>query len=1567
MEQDKQGFMWFGGEGGLARYDGYNVKLYRNVYNRIDSLVDNRVRDLFVDRNNMLWIATQSGLSRLDLETDQFTRFIHRKDQPGSLSHSVVWAISEDKYGKLWFATMGGGLNRFDPQSGLFQHYKNEPGNPKSLGNNYIVAITFDSEGDLWLGTRDGGVDRFDPETQTFEHYRHNKKDPGSISDDGILSLYSDSVGITWVGTYKGLNRFDPEHKRFDHYRYQADDPNGLSSDIIRNMEEDSHGNLWIATDGGGLNRFNRKTNTFQRENREQSVATGLDVSKVRTVFNDRDGNLWVGYFPVGIAVSNRYTAAFTSYYHQPNNSNSLSHSSVLSIEEDTKGHLWIGTEKGLNHLNRETGKIIQYRHEPNRPDGLAANPVLSLLNDEDERYLWAGMWRGGLSRMDKSQGTFEHFALDRLNPNSSGGSEVWSLYRDSSGQLWVGTDNGLHYYNAEQNLFERYKSGDIDDIGRVISIFEDSQEGLWIGGDLGLSLIDRELGTSQLFQHIPDELDTISANSVRNITEDEFNNIWLATWGGGVNRWDRKTGKFKAYRNVHGLAEDTVTAMSQDSQGFWWFATGSGLSRFNPRTAKFLNYDRRHGLPGDTFNRTAVVKTSRGELVFGSSQGLIIINPLVLDQNVIRPPVVITDFQLFNKSVKPGIEGSVLERSITWTRDIVLTHRQSVFSFEFSALNYRIAQMNQYQYKMDGFDKEWIESNKQRSVTYTNLDPGEYIFQVKASNNEGLWNEQGASIRITILPPWWRTWWAYTVVVLFMLSLLFWFMYVQAQKVNFERKNVEQERRLVLRLQELDRLKDEFLANTSHELRTPLHGIIGLTESLINGVAGKPNQAMRDNLELIVSSGKRLGNMVNDILDFSHLKNKSLRLACKPVDFSGLVNIVLSLSEQLIGEKRLRINNNVPESLPLVDADEDRLQQILYNLVGNAIKFTDSGSVTVTAEIIAPANLSKRGLFGGLTKENHSIQSRGDDANEHCLLVKVSDTGIGIPDVMHAAIFESFDQVQGAADREYSGTGLGLAVTRRLVHLHGGEIGVQSGTGAGACFYFTLPLAREEAVLAQKSARRRGVRSHTASPLSTVVSEHKGAEAKVRVMHSLAEDEYNLLLDNSLVDNSLVDNGLTESNVSDKNTFSNTLENTSNTDLHILVVDDEPVNCRVLINHLRLEGYHVSAASSGAEALEKFDSGVKFDLILLDIMMPRMSGYEVCSVLREQYPAPELPIIFLTARNLVTDLVSAFNVGANDFITKPVAREELLARVRVHLQLLEASRKLEYKVQERTQELQERTAKLHEEHERLKYMQSRLVASEKMAGLGTLVAGMAHEINNPTNVAHVSVFNLERKLEDFRKFIAGLIGGRGDEDIERAFSQRFKSLFNDIKIMRSGTSRIKTLVEDLRTFSNIDDAKVSTIKLESSLWVCINLAKSTYRDQVDFHVEMADDIDIYCCPASLNQAFMNIIINACQSIVEEAPDGRKSGNSLKINAYKKGDMAIVAFNDTGCGMLEETQKRIFEPFFTTRDVGNGRGLGLSITYGVIEQHKGSISVSSKLGRGSTFTLSLPLTASDTV
>ena len=1196
--QDSRGFMWFGTQDGLNKYDGYDFTAYRHNPDDINSISHNDVYSLVEDDEDNIWVGTYDcGLDMFDPVTNRFTHFIHDPADPGSICDNKIWSLSCDRNGYIWIGTENG-LDRFNPADHTFVHFKHDPDNDNSISANHIFEIMESDDGSIWVLSRGGGLDRFNPDDGIFEHFVNIPGDTNSLCDNRVRAVCEDDQGQIWIGTWGGgLSVYDPSTQRFTHYRSKPNDPFGLNSNTIYSLCQDRTGIIWIGTWGGGINRFDPETKRIISSVNNPGNPNSICSNQIRDIYESKSGLIWIGTEGGGINIYDRERVKFETV-SEPGNENSLNDNYVSSVVEDYSGNLWIGTGLGgLNKYNRQSGRFSHYVHNPSNPESISNNYIISIV-EAPNNNLWIGTGGGGLNLFDTETGKFEHFRPDPDNPNSLNNDWVLSIYQVSPAEIWLGTYmGGLNRFDYTAHRFEHYLHDPSDDSSLshniVTSIIPAENGKLWVGTGGGLNLFDPKTGKFKRYLNDRENHNSISSNQVSHLFRDSKGILWIGTSGYGLNRYEPETSTFTRFDTESGLPNDVINGILEDSNGKLWISTNKGISMYDAYSSKFTNYKKANGLLSYEFNLGACCLGSDGRMYFGGINGVNAFFPDSISLNPYIPPVVITGFQLFNTTVRPGPE-SILSKDITFTSEIELSYLQDVVSFEFASLCYNIPDLNQYAYRLEGFDEDWSYIGHRRFVTFTNLPAGSYTFKVKGSNHEGIWNETGTSLNLTVFPPPWNTWWAYTIYLLAFIAAIFWYVRLktlkQARELAFQRTQLENEKKVSDRLRRVDRLKDEFIANTSHELRTPLNGIIGIAESLLSGVAGEVSGKVKSNLMMIISAGKRLASLVSDILDYSKLKNDSIELLRKQVNLKVLTDIVIRLSSPLLHGKNLKLINAVPATLPNLSADENRLQQIMHNLIGNAVKFSEAGVVKIGAEVV------------------------GEMAE-----ISVLDTGIGIPSDKLESIFKSFEQVDASIQRQYGGTGLGLAISRQLIELHGGSIRVESEPGKGSRFIFTMPLSTE-------------------------------AESAEPEISRLAESE----IDYEIPEEIEIPAGLQ-----------------SPGEHKILVVDDERINQQVLKNHLRSEGYYVTQAFSGMEALKLLAEGEKFDLILLDIMMPKMSGYEVCQKIREKHLPSELPVIMITAKDQVSDLVEGFSSGANDYLAKPFSKGELIARIRMHLNLL--------------------------------------------------------------------------------------------------------------------------------------------------------------------------------------------------------------------------------------------------------------------------------------------------------
>lgn len=810
ITQDRFGFIWLGGTNGLARWDGYSFRLYKHNDSDHHSMSTNNVNDFVAEDDGGLWIATYWGLNHYDASTEHFERYLLDPEKPRSLSHNGVLQLKKTKAGDLWIATDGGGLLRYAPATNDFDRFPYDAHNADSISGNSLSDLEEDSEGLLWVGIKDGGIDIFDPVTEkVVRRLRHDPSDITSLSQHHPTSIRRDSTGTLWVGTYYGLNQYlgDGEFKR---YFADYNDPKSLPASNINQVMADSSGGVWVGAGDQGVSLFKPKTSGFERY---LAGAQGEGLS-VTALFSDIGGALWLGFSPGGIARVDRYAAAFVNYQSQPGNPNSLTHSNVLSVVEDGHRNLWVGTRNGLNYIDRQRDKITRYRPDDTNTTSLPS-PSVNALVLGDDGDLWAGTGWDGIGRLDVKTQTFRQYRTDEANKYSLFNREVWSFLKGSDGAIWVGTNmGGVHRYRPETDDFFRYhfRATDNATSGRALSLHEDDRGAIWLSTDNGLFRLKDEFKNISIdieetrsyfdsFSQVGNHSIFLSVPIVRHTFTDSRNNMWFATAGGGLNKWDRVADTFHVYQVEDGLIHNSATAIEEDNAGYIWVSTEGGISRFNPATNTFKNFTKEHGLPGDIYSYATALKTADGEIVFGGINGLTIINPNEIFTNSYQSPLVMTAFYLFNQPVKIAVLDEdretrsitdnahtefSLPQSITVTEKIILRHEQSVITFEFALLNYDVTKNNLYRYRLEGFDEEWTEPDSRRKATYTNLDPGNYRFRVKATNNEGIPMDQTLDIELLILPPWWATWWAYSLYGIAFVSVTLRILYSQYAKRQF-------------------------------------------------------------------------------------------------------------------------------------------------------------------------------------------------------------------------------------------------------------------------------------------------------------------------------------------------------------------------------------------------------------------------------------------------------------------------------------------------------------------------------------------------------------------------------------------------------------------------------------------------------------------------------------------------------------------------------------------------------------------------------------------------------------
>lgn len=1072
--QDHQGFLWVGTRDGLNRYDGYKFKIYAFEAQDTTSLSANAIQSIFEDRNNNLWVGTRfGGLNKYDRATDRFVRYRYEQGNTSPLPPDIAFPIQDDHSGMLWLGTADG-LKRFDPRTGKFTSFIYKPNDPENWQYNYVYAIHEAENGNLWLGTlyAYSGLFYFDRATETFSHFKIDPKDLLQSWPLSIKAICRDQSGNLWVGDGAGLFRINEQWLLARLGSSAAYERLGVQDGLVRVADsytetvwalcQDEDGDILTGSPHGLLiYDINSRPPATKLTLENRGVTHVLPNVGVTCIYKDRSGIIWLGTNGHGIYKLRSAQQRFRRLTIHPDDPKDSGSNSIRAIYQAGDSTLWIGGYNGLDKLDRQSGRITHYHRQA---VGYGGETVWTIYEDplQAGRILWIGTESGGLYRFDRDSEKFSPYQNVPGDPQSLNENFVLSIYRDSTGTLWVGTNAGLNRFDDCTGKFTQYNQDSQNPHGLrgtfLLSICESrymGRRGLWLATINGLFFFDPATEQFTHFVHEPRNPQSLGHNEIHCLKQDRRGRIWIGTSGGlnqlvlpapaALNKNPMENGSndagvtFVHYTEKNGLPNNVINGISEDEAGHLWLSTNKGISRFDPEKEVFRNYDITDGLQSHEFNRGAYHRSRHGEMFFGGINGLNMFFPEDVKDNPHLPQVVLTDFKLLNKSVGLSTAGTTpLKKVIAVADEIRLSHKDNVFSFEFAALEYTVPEKNQYAYMMEGFDLDWLYVGAKREAVYTNLAPGEYTFRVKASNNDGLWNEQGASVKVIIAPPFWRTWWAYTLYALFIMGLLYGIMRHELNRMRLK-DQVRIEHLEAEKLKELDALKSRFFSNISHEFRTPLTLIMGQIDSMRAAAA---ETKLKTKLDMAWRNAQQLLRLINQLLDLSKLEAGRMELRAVYDNIVPLLQRLTNSFESLAALKRVQLRFDSASEEIKIYYEPEKIEKIMHNLLSNALKFTpEGGKVSVQLSVI-------------------SNQLSAKLITDHWLLITIRDTGIGIPEEHLPHVFDRFYQVDSSATREHEGTGIGLALTKELVELHGGEISATSEEGFGTTFVVRLPFS---------------------------------------------------------------------------------------------------------------------------------------------------------------------------------------------------------------------------------------------------------------------------------------------------------------------------------------------------------------------------------------------------------------------------------------------------------------------------------------------------------------------------
>lgn len=1008
--QDRKGFMWLGTKDGLNRYDGLSFRKFKHDAANPRSIGNSFITSLYEDFNGNIWVGTDAGVYIYYPEKEAFEEFDCQSLEKTRIERSVSM-IAGDKQGRVWIAVEAQGMFCYDARQKLLRNY------PLSEISSNIKCFTFDSGGTLWLGFYGDGLYYSKDNLATVHPYGSPEDGKREFEGGVITKIVQGNYNCLYIGSVKeGVSELNLTSGQVRNLL--AIDESGESI-FCRDLLPYSDNELWIGTESG-IYIYNLRTAQFIHLRASLYDSYSLSDNAIYALYKDREEGLWIGSYFGGVDYYPRQYTYFAKYYPK-NIANSLHGKRVREFCRADDGTLWIGTEDGgLNHFNPKTKEFHFF--EPSA--GFTNIHGLCM----DGSHLWVGTFSKGLRVIDTRTGVVLRTYTEGHTPHSLNDNSIFSICRTSAGEIYLGTLFGLLRYNRTQDNFDCIPELN----GKfVYDIKEDSYGNLWLATYAnGAYCYDVSARRWKNYVFDAEDEKSLPYDKVLSVFEDSYRQIWLTTQGGGFCLFHPDTETFTRYGLKDGLPNDVVYQIVEDDDRFLWLTTNNGLVRFDPKTMEMKVFSTANGLPTNQFNYRSGFKDEAGNIYLGSINGFVAFDPRTFAENRQVPAVAITDFLLFNKEVPVGETDSPLKSSITFSDKVVLTADQNSFSFRIAALSYQAPRMNKLMYKLEGFDEGWLTIGESPLVTYSNLGYGDYVFKVKASNSDGVWNEQETSLHLSILPPFYLSGWAYCFYVLFFMGCLvcviFYFKRRNYRKQHRQMEMLEQEKE-----REVYHAKIDFFTNVAHEIRTPLTLIKGPLENII--LKKEVDSETKEDLYIMKQNTERLLNLTNQLLDFRKTETRGFRLNFTECDVVAVLRETYFRFTSLAKQKGLDFILELPQECFMADVNQEALTKIISNLLNNGVKYA-STYLRISLE-----------------------------TDEKVFHIRTFNDGEMIPDTMKEEIFKPFVRLD-KEDEVTTGTGIGLALSRSLAELHQGSLMMEKGEEVN-CFCLTLPVNQDSTI----------------------------------------------------------------------------------------------------------------------------------------------------------------------------------------------------------------------------------------------------------------------------------------------------------------------------------------------------------------------------------------------------------------------------------------------------------------------------------------------------------------------